>query len=138
MNYKCEHCGAFLDPGERCDCRKVDKEFCKVSFRQAKNPKKQVSILAELFGVSKSVIIDVLGDDYKKTLTPSPAREKRDQRTARIKAMLTADILSGMSVRDAADHVGITYNVAANYTRTLRKQLKQEREKKEDPLCSLL
>lgn len=19
-SYRCEHCGAFLDPGERCDC----------------------------------------------------------------------------------------------------------------------
>lgn len=22
--YKCPHCGAFLDPGERCDCQKID------------------------------------------------------------------------------------------------------------------
>lgn len=138
MNYKCEHCGAFLDPGERCDCIKVDKEFCKVSFRQAKNPKKQVNILAELFSVSKDVIIDILGDDYKKALSPSPVKEKRGQRTARIKAMLTADIASGMSVREAAEHVGVTYNVAANHTRSLRKQLKQARAMKEDPLCSLL
>ena len=20
MRYKCEHCGAYLDPGEHCDC----------------------------------------------------------------------------------------------------------------------
>ncbi len=21
MNYRCDKCGAFLDPGERCDCQ---------------------------------------------------------------------------------------------------------------------
>ena len=26
MNYRCELCGVYLDPGERCDCRENKKE----------------------------------------------------------------------------------------------------------------
>lgn len=26
MSYKCEHCGAYLDPGERCDCQDEKKQ----------------------------------------------------------------------------------------------------------------
>jgi len=26
MNYKCEECGAYLDPGEHCDCQE-EKEL---------------------------------------------------------------------------------------------------------------
>ena len=28
--YKCEYCGAILDPGEVCDCRKDNKEETKM------------------------------------------------------------------------------------------------------------
>ena len=26
MNYICEHCGAYLDPGEKCDCMDEKKQ----------------------------------------------------------------------------------------------------------------
>ena len=26
MNYICEHCGAYLDPGEKCDCMDEKKK----------------------------------------------------------------------------------------------------------------
>jgi len=26
MNYQCEHCGAYLDPGEHCDCREEKQQ----------------------------------------------------------------------------------------------------------------
>ena len=27
MNYICEHCGAYLDPGEKCDCMDEKKQM---------------------------------------------------------------------------------------------------------------
>ena len=26
MNYKCEQCGAYLDPGEHCDCKEEEQQ----------------------------------------------------------------------------------------------------------------
>lgn len=26
MNYRCEYCGSYLDPGEHCDCKEEEKD----------------------------------------------------------------------------------------------------------------
>lgn len=48
--YICEHCGAHLDPGEHCDCRKRKNEFqerCKEMLETESNG--QLSIRSELY-----------------------------------------------------------------------------------------
>lgn len=37
-NRKCAHCGAYLDPGEWCDC---DQDVLEVDEQEARRPRKQ-------------------------------------------------------------------------------------------------
>ena len=123
----CDFCGANLDPGERCDCEKVDVEWARTSYRQAKDPEEQVKILADLYLVSKETIKKVLGDLYgtvqkKKRISK---KENNAEKRARLQALLISDIACGMTVREAAEHRGVPYNIASNYTREFRKELKK-------------
>lgn len=123
----CDFCGANLDPGERCDCEKVDVEWARTSYRQAKDPEEQVKILADLYLVSKETIKKVLGDLYgtvqkKKRISK---KENNAEKRARLQALLIGDIACGMTVREAAEHRGVPYNIASNYTREFRKELKK-------------
>lgn len=48
--YICEHCGAHLDPGEPCDCRKMKNDFverCKELLETERDG--QLSIRSELY-----------------------------------------------------------------------------------------
>ena len=135
---KCDICGANLDPGERCECAKVDIGFCRTSYRQAKHPEKQIKVLAELYAVDKSVIKNILGDLCKPKKKAKSTNNKRAEK-AKLKALLIADVGSGMSIADAARRRGVSYAVAATHTRELRIELKkQSLSTKEDPLNGLL
>ncbi len=127
--YICELCGAHLDPGEKCNCKKIDIEFCRTSYRQAKDPEKQVSTLSQRYSVTKTDIIRVLGDLYGARKSSAQKRENKgkSKQVARLKALLEIDILTGMTVREAAQHRGVSYQTAADYTRELRKRLKDEK-----------
>lgn len=144
--YVCKNCGAHLDPGEKCDCKGIDVEFCRVTYRQAKNPQKQIGVLAQLFLVSKADIIKALGDLYgnlNRRKNSKIVKKQRScaERTARLKALLTADILCGATIQEAADRRGVTYNVAAYHTFELRQGLKKAEKaqtKKKDYLDELM
>ena len=36
MRYICDHCGAHLDPGERCDCEEHDQPEMETARRSSK------------------------------------------------------------------------------------------------------
>ena len=108
MYNTCDICGATLDPGERCECAKVDIGYCQASYRDAKDPEEQIKILSELFLVSKDTIIAVLGKHYKpkeKTVVKKSSSKRAEKE--RLKAMLIADVACGYSVADAARRTGV-------------------------------
>ncbi len=51
-NYKCLHCGARLDPGEKCDCQDERQRYLR-QFRMSRNGQYQF-----IFG-GKSTRLDV-------------------------------------------------------------------------------
>lgn len=140
MYKTCQICGATLDPGERCECARVDIGFCQASYRDAKDPEEQITILSELFSVSKETIIAVLGNHYtpKKKAAVKKGGSKRAEKEI-LKAKLRADIACGYSVADAARRRGVSYAVAATHTKNIRKELKEKlKAAKGDPMLELL
>ena len=129
MFKECVYCGAALDPGEKCDCEKVDVGFCRTSYRQAKDPENQVKVLSELYDVSVATIKACLGDLYGTVKKAVQVKETAADRRARVKALLIADIGAGMTLRDAAEHRGIAYYTAANLTREFRKSLAKHKRR---------
>jgi len=137
MYKKCDICGATLDPGERCDCAKVDVGFCQASYREAKDKEKQIKILAELYAVGKETIIAVLGDRYQAPGKKPPAKGEYRKEKAIMKSRLIAYINCGLSVAEAAERVGVSYSVAATHTKEARAALRKTKVKSYDPLSDL-
>lgn len=137
MYKKCDICGAALDPGERCECSKVDIGWCEACYRDAKDPEDQIKILAEQFLVSKETIIAVLGDKYKAPDEKPPAKVGYRKEKEIMKSRLIAYINCGLSIAEAAERVGVSYSVAATHTKEARDALRIAKVKRYDPLSDL-
>lgn len=78
----------------------ADKQFIKTSFRDAKNQKRQVAILAQLFNCRERTILNILGK--------SEFEHKRDSRRSQEEKEKALDLLeSGMSCAEVSKKLNI-------------------------------
>lgn len=77
----------------------------RASYRDAKNPQKQIDILADLYACRKSDILEVLG------LKPVPKKKKtmRSYDQAVKNDAVKAVLLEGLTRREAAEKYGVPY-----------------------------
>ena len=98
----------------------TDEEII-ISYKQAKHPKKQISVLAELNGCKRQVILGILAAsgiyiiEEKKGATP---RKWTDERIAELTELEAA----GKSREEIAAHFGLKKNTIDDVISRLRNQ----------------
>ena len=92
----------------------------RAAYRDAANPKKQISILADLYATIKEEICKVLEIE---TPAPKPKKVLRSYDQAVKDSVVKAVMLDGMTYQQAAEHFGVPYgNVSAWVNKARKKQ----------------
>lgn len=91
----------------------------RAAYRDAKNPNKQIGILADLYACSTSDIKEVLG------LNKSPKRTVQSYNQATKNQLVKAVIVDGQSLAAASEQFGIPFSTAAGWVTAARKKQKE-------------
>lgn len=92
----------------------------RAAYRNAANPKKQITILAQLYATSKEEICKVLGIEAPQ---PKPKKTLRSYEQAVKDDVVKAVLLEGASRQEAAERFGVPYgNVNAWVNKARKKQ----------------
>lgn len=92
----------------------------RAAYRNAANPKKQITILAQLYATSKEEICKVLGIEAPE---PKPKKTLRSYEQAVKDDVVKAVLLEGASRQEAAERFGVPYgNVNAWVNKARKKQ----------------
>lgn len=92
----------------------------RAAYRDAANPKKQITILAQLYATSKEEICKVLGIEAPQ---PKPKKTLRSYEQAVKDDVVKAVLLEGASRQEAAERFGVPYgNVNAWVNKARKKQ----------------
>ncbi|MDY4166114.1 MAG: sigma-70 region 4 domain-containing protein [Fournierella sp.] len=92
----------------------------RAAYRDAANPKKQITILAQLYATSKEEICKVLGIEAPQ---PKPKKTLRSYEQAVKDDVVKAVLLEGATYQEAAERFGVPYgNVNAWVNKARKKQ----------------
>ena len=92
----------------------------RAAYRDAANPKKQITILAQLYATSKEEICKVLGIEAPQ---PKPKKALRSYEQAVKDDVVKAVLLEGATYQEAAERFGVPYgNVNAWVNKARKKQ----------------
>lgn len=96
------------------------KSEIRAAYRDAANPKKQITILAQLYATSKEEICKVLGIEAPQ---PKPKKTLRSYEQAVKDDVVKAVLLEGATYQEAAERFGVPYgNVNAWVNKARKKQ----------------
>lgn len=91
----------------------------RAAYRNAANPKKQITILAQLYATSKEEICKVLGIE---TPQPKPKKTLRSYEQAVKDDVVKAVLLEGTSRQEAAERFGVPYGNVNAWVNKARKR----------------
>lgn len=98
------------------DFTQEQKDEIRASYRDAKNPEKQISILADLYDCAKNDIMQVL------ELQVQPKRVVRSYDQSVRQDLTKAVLLDGQTVKDAAERFGIPFGTASDWVQKAKKK----------------
>ena len=91
----------------------------RAAYRDAANPKKQITILAQLYATSKEEICKVLGIEAPQ---PKPKKTLRSYEQAVKDDVVKAVLLEGASRQEAAERFGVPYGNVNAWVNKARKR----------------
>lgn len=100
----------------------------RIAYRDAKNPKKQIGILADLYACDKAEILQVLGIEDAPPQAPPAAKKPAAKRAVKsydqaVRDQLTkAVLLGGESAAAACERLGVPAGTAAKWLADARKK----------------
>lgn len=98
------------------DFTQEQKDEIRASYRDAKNPEKQISILVDLYACTKNDIMQVL------ELQVQPKRVVRSYDQSVRQDLTKAVLLDGQTVKDAAERFGIPFGTASDWVQKAKKK----------------
>ena len=98
------------------DFTQEQKDEIRASYRDAKNPEKQISILADLYACTKNDIMQLL-----EIYTPSKRVVRSYDQSVR-QDLTKAVLLDGQTVKDAAERFGIPFGTASDWVQKAKKK----------------